>query len=589
MTKHLIFCFMAVAVCALSSCSDFFEVDSDNVVYSDKNHLSNATDTTYSIVGIIAKMGAITDRTILLGEARGDLVDVTTATSSDLRDVAQFNIGDDNQFNRPADYYAIINNCNYLIDKADIEMRNNRNEQLFLKDYAAAKAFRAWTYLQLALNYGEVPFVEKPILTKEQSERKYDRYDIQRLCQWLINDLQDVADVQITGFGNLNGSPTHFMFIPIPFLLGELNLWAGNYREAALAYYNYLSRRNGINGAYPTGTQMVEWNSNTTNYNASRPSDTWTNSIFSFAETSYNANNEAIFTLHSDSLPSEPNYSMLFSVFNSQDDNNYEPSLVPSKGMADLSLAQTYCQLQKTGDEYSFVYPPKDLNNNRGGDLRFSSCVPMGNTIVFNNERKDYITNRKYVASTRRIIMYRRTTAYLHMAEALNRAGFPRFAYAFLSRGVNNDTIAQYVTPYYPQDSAFIAQFNFPAVLYKCRAAGVDQNVNMMGLHDRGCGWSAMNADYQLPLNPEWAEDDAAQTAYQMPLVEDMIVNEEALEFAFEGQRFYDLMRVALRRNDAAYLADRVYARRGEANRGAMQGEIKKDLYNKDNWFMKLK
>ena len=65
-----------------------------------------------------------------------------------------------------------------------------------------------------------------------------------------------------------------------------------------------------------------------------------------------------------------------------------------------------------------------------------------------------------------------------------------------------------------------------------------------------------------------------------------MIVDENALECAFEGTRYYDLMRVALRRNDPSFLADRIYARRGSDRSGEMKSEIKKDLLNTKNWFL---
>ena len=53
---------------------------------------------------------------------------------------------------------------------------------------------------------------------------------------------------------------------------------------------------------------------------------------------------------------------------------------------------------------------------------------------------------------------------YLRLAEALNRAGYPRFAFQILARGVNNDVIGEYVLPYChtASDSAFVSQFNFP-------------------------------------------------------------------------------------------------------------------------------
>jgi hypothetical protein len=61
-----------------------------------------------------------------------------------------------------------------------------------------------------------------------------------------------------------------------------------------------------------------------------------------------------------------------------------------------------------------------------------------------------------------------------------------------------------------------------------------------------------------------------------------MIINEMALEGAFEGYRYYDLMRVALRRGDASYLADPVSRRNGERD-----AALYEKLSNTDNWYLK--
>ena len=63
-----------------------------------------------------------------------------------------------------------------------------------------------------------------------------------------------------------------------------------------------------------------------------------------------------------------------------------------------------------------------------------------------------------------------------------------------------------------------------------------------------------------------------------------MIVTELALEGAFEGYRFNDLMRVALRRNDPAYLADPVSRRNGEVD-----AALREKLMDQRNWYLPLR
>ena len=118
MTKIYKFIFAVLAIGGFASCSDFFDQESEHVIFTETDHLNSATDSIYSVIGILNKLQAIGDRTVLLGEVRGDLVDLTKEANSDLRDMALFNIGDDNRYNNPTDYYAIINNCNYFIANA---------------------------------------------------------------------------------------------------------------------------------------------------------------------------------------------------------------------------------------------------------------------------------------------------------------------------------------------------------------------------------------------------------------------------------------------------------------------------------------
>jgi len=97
-------------------------------------------------------------------------------------------------------------------------------------------------------------------------------------------------------------------------------------------------------------------------------------------------------------------------------------------------------------------------------------------------------------------------------------------------------------------------------------------NANI-GMHARGCGYTALASDYIIPALP--SKNDS------IIYVEDQIKLELALENAFEGNRFHDLMRLAIRRNDPSYLANTV-AEKYTGNKEA----IRSKLINMDNWYL---
>ena len=557
------------------SCSDFLYDDSDIVTYADKNHLTSDADTLWSVAGIMNKLQVVADRTILLGELRGDLVSVTPYADADIRDVASFNIGTDNRYNDIADYYAIVNNCNYFLANADTALRNSRNETIFMKEYAAVKAYRAWTYLQLATIYGRVPLITEPILTKEQGEKDYKECDIQEICRYFAADIAPYADMEMPSYGAIRNTDSRLFYFPIYILLGDLHLWAGNYREAAENYYKYITTRNGKNSSYPLSTASVRFSPNDSHW--MQTVDGW--SYIAFQTENSNGNAELITMIPGDSIPSEGNYSQLRNLFNTTEQNEYRESIVPSQSLYLLSAAQKYCHYSSGGE---YVIAPAGLPENRSGDLRLQAVFTQVDNanIMLNGKRvTNYVTNAKY--TTRNVHIYRRAMVYLRMAEALNRAGFPRFAFQILKRGVNNSVMESEVIPYYPADEAWLRTFNFPDNMYFLETTAGQTTENTMGLHSRGSGYSAANTTYEMPTDDALSDDALLQ--YQIEKVEDLIIDEEALEFAFEGHRFYDLMRIALRRGDNAWLARKVALRNGSTD-----ARLYNYLQQSDHWYLKF-
>ncbi len=595
------------------SCSDFFEQESENVVYSGQEHLTNWSDSVYSVMGIVGKMQAIADRTILLGEVRGDLVSLTNKASADLRELANFTVDDDNVYNQPRDYYAIINNCNYYIAHADTALKSNRNEYIFMKEYAAVKAFRAWTYLQLALNYGSVPFYTEPILTKEESEKDYPRYDLAQICEYFLADLAALParyDNEYPSYGTVAGNVSRLFFIPLNVLRGDLNLWLGStmgkdggknyFQQAAKCYFKYISERNGTNTAYPTGLSLRMWQPG---------SSTWTSTLFMNALNSIYADetfsttglsSELITLIPGDSSRVEGNYSELRNLFNSREENDYQYSIAPSNRIIEISESQMNCVLGTNATTVS--YAPTELSNYRSGDLRLST---FWETDYMNDytlgTRIEVQSINKFV--TKNIRVYRRMMLYLRLAEALNLAGQPRMAFAILERGLSAKVLSEDVYRYASEaDSTWIASnFQFPPALYGTLEAediinGISGTVrNMVGIHSRGSGWTPLNEYYKLDFGDSICYDmqpdstfifnEAAYNAIkarQQEQVDSLILNEEALELCFEGARYYDLMRFAMRSsNPGKFLTDHVNSRGGKNTSAGV------DLNDRQKWYLR--
>lgn len=557
-------------ICTLSfsmmfaSCSDLMETDSELVEFQEDHQLQAPTDSVYSVMGIIYKLQTIADRTVLLGELRGDLTTTTASASRDLKAITRFEIDADNAYNRVSDYYAVINNCNYFLANIDKDLVKH-DRKVFESEYAAVKAYRAWAYLQLAQIYGQVPLVTEPLLTEiaSQEAMKQAPQDITAICNYFIDDLKPYVDTKLPTYGNINGLNSQKFFIPVRALLGDLCLWAGRYNEAAQYYHDFLALRTSpvytnVNHAYWDDATKKEFRDARNNFE-------------------FGVNDaECLCYIPMESSDFYGIRSELNDIFNSTDLNLKYARVEPTKRMEQLSSIPNYCYLSTNQDgSVDTLYAPKDnLEKNKYiGDLRFGTTYEYRNsgTNRFSRISNETQTINKFNSSG--VTIYRTNIVYLRYAEALNRAGFPQSAFAVLKYGLYPTIVATNIDATEREAAGSLIEFD--QTLFSVS--------NTQGVHSRGSGRADCDTLYTLPQPAAPLTTYADSVSYQIPLVEDMIVSEMALEGAFEGYRYYDLLRVALRRNDPAYLADPICRRSGEADES-----LRSLLMNRQNWFLPL-
>ena len=279
------------------------------------------------------------------------------------------------------------------------------------------------------------------------------------------------------------------------------------------------------------------------------------------------------------------NVADLAAVFNSKYSNKYYPAAIPSQRMKDISKSQDYCYYTTDGKISEIImgsHNPNDYENKLyEGDLRLSSIYYTMSNFRESQYNSDVnpmmMVNNKYYTSTssdRRIQyipLFRYTTLYLHMAEALNRAGFPETAFAILAHGLSYYTM---------NDRSIISQDEFDRlcniksrgftiseanytgdlrakttgsfVIWSSDVFGtLDKNSGaattrvqggpkvQIGIHSLGCGDTEYNVMYNL--------DDSATIAGLTPYrelrpMEDLpvLTRKSTHEDSLEYQRIYD-------------------------------------------------
>ena len=577
-------------VIGTSSCSDFFETDSDRQIFDPA--LDQKTDSMFYTLGILKSVQMVADQYVMTGEMRGDLVQTNQYTETDLRRLADFSADVTNKYDSAYAYYRIINNCNYYIAHRDTTLKTG-SRRVAIPEYAEALAVRAWTYMQLCKTYGEVPFYTDPLTSIGDANKHFDKKDLQGISDALIPELLKFSGLTIDGgtpvpdYGSISagvlnssesGSPTEKtvlsknIMIPVDVILGDLYLETHQYEKAAKHYFQYIvdNELSPISiMASPSNEQLDRFEDILPeDFNSARTSPSWS-SIFGGESTTDIITYIPLATNRLRGTVTElPRYfgydfySTTGGDANSSSRFLKERQIDASQAYLTLANSQDYYYIPEGSDEGSV-----DISSASIGDCRRYST--MRQIVPLSRADSVYYVMIKFNSAN--VPLYRVATIYLRLAEAINRMGYPDAAFAILKEGINYDGDEDHpnrnielgdstdleMGRYIHQETAAMLSTTLPFF--------TAENRNLFqrgyGIHSRGSNNTRGLSPYQYKsivgqkldeltavygLNP-----DNFTLQDTINAVEDIICDEMALELAFEGNRFGDLTRFARHKNNA--------------------------------------
>jgi len=536
------------------SCKKLIDVDAQDVV-EEKNMYQNVYDADAAILGLYGTFLQLAEQHVVLNELRADLLTVTNNADENLREIENHDEQQANPYIDPKPYYKVILNCNDILYHFNVMLRNKNLLQAdYDVRYADVASIRSWVYLQLGIQYGKVPYITSNLssvdeLKQVMNSSQYQAISFDALLDSLITVQEKLAyqlpyPAGTSLITTVDGYTTTKFFINKQVMLGQLYLWRGkgdDYHKAATAFKSVME--SGGTGDFftyrMTGASKADNNDLAVSY--IRYQEVNENSLVNNNSQGW----RSIFARDEDNLF---DYEWVWYL-------PYNSLFKPENPFLKLFSSTMGSYLLKPSQAAIDNWNSKTQKNNFSYDAR----GPKFSYNMINGQPE--IMKYQYSTTSEKWFLYRAAALHLDFAEAANRDGYHAIANAILNQGIQpslGNTLVDQGAPY----------------IFDARKSS---NPSIAGDWYLNAGVRGRANLYNAPVTGDSA------TA-----IEDNITNERALELAFEGERWSDLLRIALRRNDPEYLADKIYNKLLRQN-NANAATVRAKLLNKDNWYLPFK
>jgi hypothetical protein len=531
-------------------------------VLNEENMYRNVADADAAVLGLYGKFMNLAQSYVILNELRADLMSVTTNSDDNFRQLEEHNVKEDNPYANPRPFYTVILNCNDILYNLDIMLRDKRlKTDEYNMRYSDVAALRCWVYLQLGIHFGKVPYITNPLsnVTDVNNIAKMTPLDFNPLLDSLIKKMEALPYLQpYTSAASLvttvDGYTTNKFFINKQALLGELYLWKGNYHQSAIAFKNVME----TGGIGDVHTYRLEFSSivdnNDLNVGYIRYRELDENMLVNNNSQGW----RSIFARSQDGLFNREWVWFL----------PYNANFSPSNPFIDLFSNRSGKYLVKPSqyaiNNWNGQVQRNDFTYDARGKIfswRSLDGQPVIMKYLYNFLDESSLLPANVFTKNGKWFLYRAAALHLEYAEAANRDNHHTISYALVNQGLAATLPGKISTDAFP--------YNFDA-----RKSDIPK---IVGDWYTNVGVRGRANVYSQPIVGD-----------STLMIENQIINEAGLELAYEGKRWSDLLRIALRRNDPAFLADKIYNKLISEN-NPQASAVRAKLMTPANWYLPFK
>jgi hypothetical protein len=563
---------IALAALLSTGCRKVFEFEPTNTVDASQMY-RNVTDADAAVIGIYGQVMRLAKNYVLLNELRGDLMDITPNSDIYLRQLSEHNVTVNNPYTDPRPFYKVIMNCNDVLKNFRIMVQQNKMKQAeFDQRYSDVGAIRSWLYLQVGIHYGTVPYITEPIenVNGIQDADRFKKINLNELIKELVKFMESLPSTDDYPVGStlqtvVDGYSTSRFFINKNILMGDIYLWDGQYKKAATSYRKVMD----INGPSGQGEDF---------YNQYRVSSFNESSITyaraqDFSSITYTPGWRYLFERPADRqfgwewiwvLPFDRNYEPIDPFIDLMSLNGGSYLVRPSQQSIDYWDSQMQIYTFTAGTSTAAAI----FRDNFPFDARgfFSFKVFNGQPVIMKYLYNYLDVNGNPVNTFNKSgkwFLTRAATLHLHYAEAANRDNQYKVAYAIANRGIKETFDTLPAAARTRDVTKWQQTFLDPPYDFDAREGDGPAYRNTwyrnQGIRGRASvkPWVIDSSKYfnMTVAAPRPVTDAEGLRRF----LEDNIILEDALELAYEGDRWPDLLRVALRRNDPSFIANKIY------------------------------